>query len=191
MAPVQAPRSTLLMLAFALIAAAPHGAERPMAAARELGFALNPNAQGRLYTLFLYTVHEGHVVDARPLEPGTFILQAAGLEESPANLEGIDLFEEHGIAGCSPGADAGRAWLQCPVIDQLWKLRYRGAAVPGQGAGWAGEEWAPSARQQVLLHAYRAADALSWQGPYYGKDAFRLLRDMQDEAWVRFYRDGG
>jgi hypothetical protein len=30
-----------------------------------------------------------------------------------------------------------------------------------------------------------------WQGPYFGKDALRLLRDMQDPEWVRLYKTGG
>ena len=81
--------------------------------------------------------------------------------------------------------------LDCSSIRDLWKLRYRGAAVEGRGTGWAGEEFRPSDRQQILLQAYRTEEYPHWQGPYFGKDALRLLRDMQDPEWVRMYRDGG
>ena len=167
---------------------------KPAAYARfEFGFSLNPTAQGEMYALFLYTVLEGKVVDSRPMRVGPYILQMAGLEESRANIEGIDLFDEYGIAGCAAYSEEGQlhTGLDCAPIRDLWKLRYRGAAVEGRGGGWAGEEFRPSDRQQILLQAYRGADYPHWHGPYFGKDALRLLRDMQDPAWVRMYRDGG
>lgn len=165
----------------------------PPLATRALGFSLNANPQGRLYTLFMYTVYEGRVVDSRPMHQRPFVLQASGLEESPANLESIDLFSEYGIKDCGAWNEDGRleTRLDCSVINDLWKLRFRGAVVEGAGSGWAGEEFTPSPRQQILLQTYRAADQPHWQGPYVGADAFRLLRDMQDPDWVRTYRDGG
>lgn len=167
--------------------------EHATPARREFGFSLNANPQGRLYTLFLYTVYEGQVVDSRPIHQGPFVLQAAGLEESPANLEALDLFEEYGIRDCGAWAAGGkvRTNLECTVLSDLWKLRFRGALVEGSTPGWAGEEFAPSTRQQILLQAYRSSENPHWQGPYFGKDAFRLLHDMQDPAWVHLYRDGG
>ena len=159
----------------------------------EFGFSLNPTAQGEMYALFMYTVLDNKVVDSRPMRVGTYILQMAGLEESRANIEGLDLFEEYGIAGCAAYSEEGQlhTGLDCSSIRDLWKLRYRGAAVEGRGTGWAGEEYRPSDRQQILLQAYRGDDYPHWHGPYFGKDALRLLRDMQDPDWVRMYRDGG
>ncbi len=186
-------RSILVLATMVAVLAAVRSAERPLLAEREFGFSLNNSPQGQHFTLFIYTVFEGKVVDARPLRVGSFVLQAAGLQESEANLESIDLFETHGIQGCGPwsSGDQVHAGLECAVIGDLWKLRARGALRNGDEPGWAGEEWKPSDRQQVLLQAYREPDAPFWQGPYVGKDAFRLLRDMQDPAWVRLYRTGG
>jgi hypothetical protein len=166
--------------------------ERAGMARREFGFALNPDLQGGLVTLFIFTVADGEVVDSRPLRPGSFILQVAGIEQSPANIEGIDLLEEYGITGCGPDASAStHDDLECPAISDLWKLRYRSAPAPYEGAGWATEQYHPSDRQQVLLQAYRQPQHADWHGPYFGANAFRLLRDLQDPAWVRLYRDGG
>jgi len=164
--------------------------ESPVVAKREFGFSLNPNTQGELYTLFIYTVYQGEVVDSRPMRPGPYILQVSGIEESPANIESIDLFEEYGIKGCGPWGENGavHVGLECRSINDLWKLRYRDALIPGQGLGWSAEEFTPSPRQQILLQAYRSPIHTHWHGPYFGKDAFRLLRDMQDPEWVRMYR---
>ncbi len=166
--------------------------ERADMARREFGFALNPNPQGGLVTLFIFTVADGEVVDSRPMRPGPFILQMAGIEQSPANIEGVDLLEEYGITGCGPSASASSHYdLECPAISDLWKLRYRSAPEPYEGSGWAAEEFRPSDRQQVLLQAYRQPQHANWHGPYFGANALRLLRDLQDPAWVRLYRDGG
>ncbi|MFZ1694471.1 MAG: hypothetical protein WAT74_14840, partial [Flavobacteriales bacterium] len=140
---------------------------------------------------YLYTVLEGKVVGNQPLKPESFILQATGLLESPANLEAIDLFERYGIAGCSPIEYGVRTGLDCSVLRNLWKLRFHREPIGGNETGWAGEPFAPSARQQVLLQMYRAPDQPHWQGPYVGDNAFRLLRDIQDPQWVLLYRDGG
>ncbi|HRH38654.1 MAG TPA: hypothetical protein PK760_09930 [Flavobacteriales bacterium] len=182
-----------LVLTIAVAYAFSTGTSEPSLAKREFGFSLNANLQGDHYTLFLYTVHEGKVVDSRPLRQGSFVLQAAGVEESPANIESIDLFDQHGIRNCGAWNEAGdlRTPIDCSTIGELWKLRFRGAVVEGAGTGWAGEELFPSPRQQILLQTYRAPSDPFWQGPYYGENAFRLLRDMQDPEWVRMYRDGG
>ena len=169
--------------------------DRPDAplARREFGFSLNPTAQGDLFALFIYTVHDGRVVDSRPMRKGPYILQMAGLEESPANIESLDLFEEYGITHCGAWSDANivHPGLDCAPLSDLWKLRYRADVVNGEGAGWAGEEHRPSDRQQILLQAYRPDHYTHWHGPYFGKDAMRLLRDMQDPGWIRLYQDGG
>lgn len=186
-------RITLSLAAIVAVGAAVHSSESALLARREFGFSLNNSPQGQHYTLFIYTVFDGKVVDSRPLRVGSFVLQAAGLQESEANLESIDLFETYGIHGCGPWSSDGQvhAGLECAIIGDLWKLRARGALRSGDEPGWAGEELRPSDRQQVLLQAYREPDATFWQGPYVGKDAFRLLRDMQDPDWVRLYRTGG
>ena len=181
---------TIISLALTLFACAfLRGDERPAMAKREFGFSLNPNTQGELYTLFIYTVYEGEVVDSRVMRPGPFILQMGGLEESPANLESIDLFDEYGIKGCGPWGENGEihTGLDCSTLQDLWKLRYQDAKMPGRGPGWAAEPLTPSTRQQILLQAYRSPNHAHWHGPYFGRDAFRLLRDMQDPDWVRLY----
>ncbi len=191
---LRAMRGGVLFASVLVLSSFLRPAEKPAAYARfEFGFSLNPTAQGEMYALFMYTVLDNKVVDSRPMRVGTYILQIAGLEESRANIEGLDLFEEYGIAGCAAYSEDGQlhTGLDCSSIRDLWKLRYRGAAVEGRGTGWAGEEFRPSDRQQILLQAYRTEEYPHWQGPYFGKDALRLLRDMQDPEWVRMYRDGG
>ncbi|MEZ4738963.1 MAG: hypothetical protein R2818_06310 [Flavobacteriales bacterium] len=186
-------RSVLPLLCFVLLLGRGHSANPPVLARQEFGFSLNPTAQGELYALFIYTVHENAVVGSVPMRPEPFILQVSGLQESRANLEGVDLFYDHGIAHCGPWTEGTviHDGLDCPTIRNIWKLRYKGDVGIGNGEGWAAEQFTPSVRQQIILQAYRPAAYEHWHGPYFGKDAFRLLRDMQDPEWVKLYRDGG
>ena len=157
------------------------------------GFSLNPTAQGGLYALFIYTVVDGQVVGSVPMRLHPYILQASGLEESRANLEALDLFAEFEIRDCGPMASTQglMANFDCSPLLDLWKLRYQDGMGVQPGQGWAAEPHRPSDRQQIILQHYREAHYNHWHGPYFGMDAFRLLRDMQDPAWVDSYRRGG
>lgn len=159
----------------------------------EFGFSLNPTAQGGLNALFIYTVLDDVVVGTVPMRSQPFILQASGLMESKANLESIDLFDQYGIRDCGVWADAEglQANLDCSPLQDLWKLRYQDGMGAQPGLGWAAEQFRPSIRQQIILQLYRSPEYEHWHGPYFGEDAFRLLRDMQDPAWVETYAKGG
>lgn len=159
----------------------------------EFGFSLNPTAQGELAALFIYTVEDGVVLGTIPMRPDFFILQASGLMESKANLESVDLFDQYGIVNCGAWTEDGviRTNFDCTTLQDLWKLRYRNGMGAQPGEGWSGEEFRPSDRQQVILQHYRDPQYPDWHGPYVGKDAFRLLRDMQDPSWVNSYAQGG
>lgn len=162
-------------------------------ARHEFGFSLNPTAQGDLHALFIYTVMDGKVLGSVPMRSDFFVLQASGMMESVANLESIDLFDASGIVECGAWTADGAvaANLKCSPLLDIWKLRYRSGMGMQPGEGWAAEEYRPSDRQQVILQFYRSTEHDDWHGPYYGKDAFRLLRDMQDPAWVGTYKLGG
>lgn len=159
----------------------------------EFGFSLNPTAQGELHALFIYHVKDGVVLGSIPMRTNFFVLQASGLMESKANLESIDLFDEYGIRDCGVWASNGaiEANLECSPLLDIWKLRYKNGMGAQPGIGWAAEEFRPSERQQVILQFYRPPEYEDWRGPYFGKDAFRLLRDMQDPNWVETYQNGG
>lgn len=181
---------TILLTVFFLFG----GREYSMAQARyEFGFSLNPTAAGGLNALFIYTVFEGAVVNSVPMRVQPFILQVSGLMESKANLESVDLFDQHGIRDCGVWADKEglTANLECSPILELWKLRYQNGMGAQPGLGWAAEQFRPSIRQQIILQLYRPLEYEHWHGPYFGEDAFRLLRDMQDPAWVETYAKGG
>ncbi|MBL7946593.1 MAG: hypothetical protein JNN32_11070 [Flavobacteriales bacterium] len=159
----------------------------------EFGFSLNhAGTTDRQYTLFIYKVHDGHVIESTVISEKAFILQAAGLENSRANPLGIDLFEQYAIAECEAHRDSlsGDYAYRCSPLNDLWRLRYGGATSNTSSTGWAQDLNAPGIRQQIILQAYRSPHEDHWLGPYFGAKAFALLKDIQDPTWVATYRDG-
>lgn len=176
------PTASLCALAIAALNAAP-----PSLATYEFGFSLNDGQY------FIYKVFDGEVVESDPISLQSFILQASGRESSRANPEGLDLFDLHKIEKCESAVDsiARRTDTYCDALNDLWKLRYGGATSGTYTAGWAGELNEPSVRQQIILQAYRSPAYEHWLGPYFGKQAFQLLHDIQDPDWVSTYARGG
>lgn len=159
----------------------------------EFGLSLNQaGTTDRQYTLFIYKVHDGHVIESTAISEKAFILQAAGLEASRANPLGIDLFDQYTIDDCEAHrySLSGDYAYHCSPLNDLWRLRYGGATSNTSSAGWAQDLNAPGIRQQIILHAYRSPHEEHWLGPYFGAKAFALLKDMQDPTWVATYRDG-
>ncbi|MBL7951864.1 MAG: hypothetical protein JNM62_09100 [Flavobacteriales bacterium] len=186
------PRAVFLFLVLILSSAAPKP-DAPILATYEFGFSLNlAGNNDKQYTLFIYKVHEGQVLESTAISERTFILQAMGLEASRANPASIDLFKQYDISECDARRDSLSSVYayRCSPLNDLWRLRYGGATSNTGSAGWAQELNTPGIRQQIILQAYRSDHEEHWLGPYFGAKAFALLRDMQDPAWVSTYRDG-
>ncbi len=191
-------RSLLFRVPFLVIALmivpTGHGLSPVPLAVRMFGISLNTGLNNQLYTLFIVKEFEGKVIQADPITREQFVLQAQGVVPSVANPGGENLFRKYEVNVCVPEAPdtAGRYLLDCPLFDELWKLRfwdYPFRLVEGQhlGRGWAEKREAPSARQLLLLTDY---GMLHLNDIARGENAFRLLRDVGDSAWVDNYRKG-
>lgn len=187
-------RGSLLLLLTLMAVRGGHGRVHPPFAVHEFGISLNTGLNNQLFTLFIVKVFEGSIIQSDPMTREQFVLQAQGVVPSKANPEGINLFRKYEVLRCLPqGPDTtGRYLMDCSIFDDLWKLRfwdYPFRLVEGQhpGKGWAEKREAPSPRQLLLLTDYgmlRVGDIAR------GENAFRLLRDVGDSAWVDNYRKG-
>ncbi|MCB0769593.1 MAG: hypothetical protein KDC00_04215 [Flavobacteriales bacterium] len=158
------------------------------------GVSLNTGLNNQLFTLFIVKEFEGKVIQSDPITREQFVLQAQGAVPSKANPLNINLFRKFEVDLCLPlGEDTiGRYLLDCEVFDHLWKLRFweypyklREGQHPGKG--WAETRTAPSPRQLLLLTDF---GMLQVGDLAYGENAFRLLHDVGDSAWVDNYRKG-
>ena len=163
-------------------------------AVRMFGISLSTGLNNQLFTIFIVKEYEGKVIQADPITREQFVLQAQGIVASPANPAKENLFRKYEVKMCLPeGPDTtGRYVADCPVFDDLWKIRFweypfrlREGQHPGKG--WAEKREAPSPRQLLLLTEY---GILHLNDIARGENAFRLLRDVGDSAWVDNYRKG-
>lgn len=171
-----------------------HGLEPAAFAKHMFGISLNTGLNNQLFTLFTVKEFEGRVIQTEPMTRDQFVLQAQGIVPSKANPEGVNLFRKYEVALClPPGPDTTSQYMtNCSVFDELWKLRfweYPFRLVEGQhpGKGWSEKREAPSPRQMLLLTEY---GILSLSDIARGENAFLLLRDVGDSAWVDNYRKG-
>src|SRR5690606_14872347 len=155
------------------------------------GLSLNTGMNNELFTLFILKMHGLHVIDRRPLTRQQFVLQAQGAIPSEANPDQVNFFRKFKVEPCVH-PDSTKYYMDCPVLDDLWKLRfweYPFHPMDGQhpGRGWAGKKAAPNAQQMVKLADYgfmRLSDII------HGENVFRLLHDVSDSTWVVNYRSG-
>jgi len=155
------------------------------------GVSLATGQHSQLYSLFLVKEHGLQVLSTEPITREQFVLQAQGAVPSKANGAGENLFKRYGVDICVH-PDSTRTLPDCWVFDELWKLRFwEYPFQPKQGMhpgrGWSEKREAPSPRQMLLLSDY---GILHLTGLARGENAFRLLRDVTDSAWVDNYRKG-
>ena len=182
-----------LFMAIPAIATSVDTGSGPAFATYEFGFSLSPTGvEGQLYTLFIYKVLDGQVLESTAISEKTFVMQATGMEASRANPEGVDLFELYRVPNCAAHRSSTDRSIdhRCDPLAELWKLRYGGASSGTSTAGWAQQLNEPGLRQQIILQAYRPPEYDHWLGPYFGEQAFLRLRDITDPGWIGTYRDG-
>ena len=104
-----------------------------------------------------------------------FLLQITGQQESKANPNHINYMKEYRIF-----------WQ---TLDQLWKLKYSDYPYDRKHnpdtKGWAKGKFSPSPGQLRYLQQHYGIKNIT--DFIYGKNLFRLLKDMQNPAWVNNY----
>lgn len=165
----------------------------PPLATYTYGLGLNTGLNNQLFTLFIVKQFEGEVIGSEPLTREFFVQQAQGVVPSKANPEQLNLFRKYNVDLCLIPEDTAVILPDCPVFDELWKLRFwefpfRPMEGQHPGNGWAEKPEAPSERQLLLLSSY---GIMHPTGVAIGNEnVFRLLHDVGDPAWVDNYRKG-
>ncbi len=155
------------------------------------GLSLNTGMNNEIFTLFVVQMHGMHVIGTEPISSEQFIKQAQGAVESKANPGREDLFRKFKIPSCTH-PDSTQYTPYCPVLGDLWKLRFGEYPFlqPNGGIqekGWAGNPGSPTPMQMVILADY---GLMRLSGLIKDIDVFRLLHDIGDSTWVAAYQGG-
>lgn len=174
-----------------------------------LGFSLMPGANSTAVSFHIVKKWDDPTkpIEAVNISQQDFMRIACGLQVNGANPKQENLFASNGLNDCGWFSDTivnhilYKSGMRCNTVSDIWRLRYGEwpffVAAPrnanpntltpyGPGPGWARKPLQPSEGQLEILKSYGPTDPMV--DVIWGKEAFRLLKDMQDAAWVTTYR---
>lgn len=198
---------TLFLLGFGLLQ---QSGEAVLTYHDHLGFSLMPGANSTPTSYYIVRKFDDPAkpITAQNISKNEFMAIGYGWGESTANPKGEDLFSKFEVAHCGYMPDTiirhilYKGGFGCSPLEDLWRLAYSeypfgnvtsslpagspaGVSNPiGPGPGWARSPFKPSEGQIQILQSYGAATFIDI---IYGDNAFHLLHDMQDPAWVSRY----
>lgn len=157
-----------------------------------LGFNLMPSANSGLVNYVIIYAPEGKIQTVTTINKNLFFFHMTGKIQSQANPKNENFFIKYELGGCGIFKDSifNKTTFNCNLIDDLWKLRYQEYPYAlKQGSefeknGWAKTPMAPSHGQMQILRKYGITNLDDY---FFGENAMRLLRDMQDPAWITVY----
>lgn len=159
------------------------------------GFSMMTTANTGIGSFYIVKTFEDVAIENIQISKQQFVLQAKGLSTSKANRSRIDYFTINQLDDCIAEYDEyGNDYIiDCSVLDDIWKLRFDQYPVARTGQqqdqrGWSTKPHMPSDRQWEILDQYGSGKG---GVPFYGDDAWNLLRDMNDPKWVADYRGTG
>jgi len=144
----------------------------------KFGFRIAPTYSGIVQYCVVYAPG-GKIEDVRPISMDAFLKEAGGRFMSDANPNAEGLFKKNGIKD------------SLATLNNLWRLRYKYYPLrhcPQDSVGWSAspENYIPSKNQTLILNGY-GVDNIN--GIFFGNNAFRLLRDMENENWITTYKE--
>ncbi len=144
----------------------------------KFGFRIAPTYTGVVQYCVVYAP-EGKIEEVRPLSMDAFVKEAGGIYESDANPGNLGLFKQNGVKD------------SLVALNNLWRLRYKYYPlrhIPQDSVGWSAspENYVPSKNQTLILKGY-GVDNIN--GIFYGSNAFRLLRDIEKQSWLKTYKE--
>jgi len=156
-----------------------------------LAFGLKPGSNTTLFTCGEVTVYEGKILHTKHLTVQNWLLIASGQLKSKSNPDGVNLLDSFSVGNCSIQYDelAREYVYTCHPMANLWRLRYDNFPLqvegPSDKAGWSNKKYIPSEGQLLILQGYGIERVNDFT---YGANAFRLLHDISNPAWVATYR---
>jgi hypothetical protein len=158
----------------------------------ELAFNLMPSANSYPVSFAILTWYgdSERPDEIKHLTRHEFLSIAHGLVESKANPNKEDLFAKYEVQDCQYFIDpiAKTTSFECSIVDDIWRLRYKTypyrVKTPPEGSGWASSYDEMSWGQLDYLGKYGVRTRNDF---FYGKNAFMLLKDMQNSDWVSEY----
>lgn len=112
-----------------------------------------------------------------------FVHIAQGKWKMRPNMQQENLFDKYGIEW---GYNE-RNQLHCPVLDTLWKIRYRELPHKRGVTGWANDAYMPSPAQQIYLFDNFGVYNINTNF-FEGENVWKLLQAVSSDEWKAMYK---
>lgn len=115
----------------------------------------------------------------RLLTKDAFVEQASGKQQSLANPEKTDFFEKFKIKNPN-------------VLDDLWRLRYKEYPYftdEKMEPGWSSNDSIPFLPTETQMQILKKFGMNRMSDYIIGEDAFKLLKLMEEPAWINSYKE--
>lgn len=145
-------------------------------------------AHSTVITYAFVSTRGDQIIGSQTVRKDRFMYTAMGYWPGLVNTERKNLFVENGVDSCFLLKDESEQIVgyYCPVFDSLWKVRFREHPFLYDLYGWSHGAYKPSKAQMEFLHnEYGIKNILT--DYIYGDNLYKLLRDIQDRAWISTY----
>lgn len=151
-----------------------------------IGFFAGPHST--VITYAFVSTREGQIIGSQTVRKDRFMYTAMGHWPGIVNIKRQNLLLENDIDSCFLLKDEYDKIVgyHCPVFDELWKVRFSEHPYLYDVYGWSHGKYKPSVAQIEYLHReYGIENILT--DYIYGENLYKLLRNIQDKAWISTY----
>lgn len=163
--------------------------DSPVVAQSVFGVRVSIGSNSELCTFVCFLYNGRVLTQKRILDEQSFIKIVSGEWPSIYNPKRINYFEENGVS-CGTVFDSTtfkRVGL-CNPLDSLWKIRF--GTYPFQhrtDLGWSNKYHKPSPKQEKYIFDRYDVDHVDTKF-FLDTNFWRLLKDVEDTAWIRNYK---
>ena len=141
------------------------------------GFRIIPTYSGITQYLIVYAPN-GIIETTTPISKNKFLSSIQGQTYSDANPNKKNILKKEGINNCNNS------------LNNLWRIRYSEYPFYSYSVdtlGWAKDttKFVPSEKQMNHLRTYGIN---SIHDIFFGKNCFRLIKNMENKNWVENYK---
>lgn len=178
-----------LIIILLLLVTSSHGPNRGelyRATRVTLGVKVGMLPSGGLYQFALVYYKGGRIASIQPVTKDRMIKVGAGKWPIPGTHKFHNFFAEQEMYVFPD--DTQEVFNIEASIDSLWKVRFSDHPfTEGHDEGWSQGDFRPSLKQQKYIYDRYGVRGYD-QDYFVDSSFFKLLKDVQDPAWIKAYR---
>lgn len=147
------------------------------------------SGHSQMITYAFITMIGNNMVGAEIVRPERFMYTALGYWPDPKyNPNRINLFEKFNVDSCFLIKNGNKVvGYYAKPFEELWKIRFYEHPYNFDTPGWSQGQYTPSVYQNEFLRKEYGLNNILTEY-IYGDSLFKLLRNVQSQAWIMNYK---